>query len=1565
MTFANPAGLWLLALALPILVLHMLRPRREEVKVPSTFLWREIAVAVSGARPWQRLRPSLLLLAQLLAVVGLALAVARPVRLTEAPVADHTVFIIDASGSMAAKDGDPDRLASAVAEAERLRDEIPDGGVASVVVADTRPRVILTASPDRRAFDDAVESIRTTPGGADFAGAFILAEGQETGDGDIAFVLLSDGGLTDDEQRSLPPGTTYRAIGDDDTNRAITRLTVEPRGAGLFAVVAVRNSGDERAEQTLRLDVDGRTEVTQTVELGAGDAEELTFDLPVGERVEAFLEGEDLLDADDHYYAAAPSRRALDVAVAGPRDEGLVALLDALAEVGRVDYTWPELDDPEATLPPEAAAQADLVIYNQVDVPADPPAPFWAIAPPAGVPAAGVAVTGSVEGPVPTLVRSDDSLLTGIDLSEVLFGETQVIEAPTAETLVGADQTPLVVQGQVGEVPFVYFGFPLFTQSTLPTNDGFPILGDRVLAELAGSALPPGALTVGEALPVDASRPSHVAGPGGTQIDVAPGQPAPHADRVGFWSVQPEGQAVRALAVNPAARESDLDPAPSLLTPEPRGGSGDDRSGRGQVSLLVWVVPPLLAVLAAEWLLARRRSGVSPRQFRVATALRVFVALALVGTLLDLAIIRRADDVATVFLVDASDSLGAAGREEALDWVRDAIEAMPGSARAGVALFGGEPRLELTMQSDPVLGPAAVQVDSSRTDLAGALRLASAVLPGDARRRVVLVSDGRPTDGDVLDEAARLEEEGIPVDVHVIDRSGGPDAAVIDVSLPNRARQGEQVPVEVTVHADAAGQAQVALLADGEVIQQRTVDLVAGDNEPLEFLVAADQQGLARFQARVTMATDTVPENDVGYGAVQVDGPPRVLLLEGRDGAGTALAEALGAGGITVDVRPATALPTYDDLTSYASVVLVDVPVDQLTSDQIAALTAATRDLGRGLVTVGGTQSYGLGGYLDSELEELLPVVSDILDPQRRQTVAEVMAIDTSGSMGACHCSENGNAANRLPGGVRKTDIARAGAARAIEALSASDEVGILAVDTEDEWVLDLQQLPAEEVVTSGLREINPTGESTNLSTALSTAAEALRQSHTSLKHIILFTDGFVNDEGIFDHLADQAAALREEGITVSVLATGEGAAAQLQDIAEAGGGRFYPGRDLQEIPQILQQEAVIASRDFINEGEFLPTVTSNSAIVRDLEATPPLLGYVATTAKPQTDTALRIGPDEDPLLVSWNVGLGRVTSWTSDGGERWAQTWTSWEGFVDFWSSVVSDTFPRTEGQTVTARIEDGVLRVQVDADQAFAGGSEARARVVGPDLQTQEMRLERVGSGSFAGELPVTAAGTYGIGATVTGPGDADSAAAARGTALANLSYSPEYLPGEADPALLDRISDLTRGRGAIAPEDAFDPDGLQSGRSRWPLARWLVLAAALLWPLAVAVSRLALRGSVAAQARYAGATALWFVRGRLPRPSLPSLPGRRSDRPQEATKRRSGAGRGEPPPRPERPVVVQARSEERERRAREAAAPAATLGTLLSSQRRRRGVVGDENGDGDGGDGPGGGSGGGGSG
>ena len=206
LSFANPAGFFALALAIPVLVLHVLRPRRPQSTVASVLLWRAVDAPVSAARPWQRLRWSVLLALQLAAVTLLAFGLARPVRATKAPLAAHTVFVVDASGSMAAKDGKPDRLESARRAVRKLRAQLPAGGVASIVIASPEPQVLLSSSGDQDAFDAALRRIAVVAGPARWQDTFNLAASLETPGKPIGIVLVSDGGLDRTEQRIIPAG---------------------------------------------------------------------------------------------------------------------------------------------------------------------------------------------------------------------------------------------------------------------------------------------------------------------------------------------------------------------------------------------------------------------------------------------------------------------------------------------------------------------------------------------------------------------------------------------------------------------------------------------------------------------------------------------------------------------------------------------------------------------------------------------------------------------------------------------------------------------------------------------------------------------------------------------------------------------------------------------------------------------------------------------------------------------------------------------------------------------------------------------------------------------------------------------------------------------------------------------------------------------------------------------------------------------------------------------------------------------------------------------------------------
>jgi hypothetical protein len=290
------------------------------------------------------------------------------------------------------------------------------------------------------------------------------------------------------------------------------------------------------------------------------------------------------------------------------------------------------------------------------------------------------------------------------------------------------------------------------------------------------------------------------------------------------------------------------------------------------------------------------------------------------------------------------------------------------------------------------------------------------------------------------------------------------------------------------------------------------------------------------------------------------------------------------------------------------------------------------------------------------------------------------------------------------------------------------------------------------------------------------------------------------------------------------------------------------------------------------------------------------LYGYVATTAKPTATTLLRIGPDADPLLASWPAGLGRVTSWTSDASQAWSKSWATWGGYVGFWTGVVKDTFPAGEtAGAVQAVVRDGRLQVSVESASAFPDGAEGRATVNGPDGQRLEVTLERTSPTTFAGEVEAPRAGTYAVAGTVS---DGERVVLTS-TGLASESYPAEFRPGPPDEALLQRLSSTSGGRGDVEPDQAFDASGLVAGVRRVALREPFLLAAALLWPIAVLLSRLSFRGVALVDVRRSAGRTARRAKGALPR-----LPGRdplNRPAPQREVTARPPPGAPLPPPPP----------------------------------------------------------------
>ncbi len=289
---------------------------------------------------------------------------------------------------------------------------------------------------------------------------------------------------------------------------------------------------------------------------------------------------------------------------------------------------------------------------------------------------------------------------------------------------------------------------------------------------------------------------------------------------------------------------------------------------------------------------------------------------------------------------------------------------------------------------------------------------------------------------------------------------GAADEVVVQrLHTPATARVGEVVQIEVTVSSTVAQPATIQLYGDGAPIGLQEVELEAGSNRVV-FETRAAEPGLHTFRVVVSGEKDTFTQNNRADAHTVVKGPPRILLVSGETEAGANLRAALEAEQQDVtEVTPEAAPSDITGLASYDAVVLADVPAQRLGAGRMAALQVFTRDLGRGLVMIGGPQSYGAGGYTRTPLEEALPVDMDVRDRERQPDVALVVVIDKSGSMDACHC----NTASRDIGvaieGIPKVDIGKEAILGAVSALTERDEFGVVAFNENAHWVINTAPL--------------------------------------------------------------------------------------------------------------------------------------------------------------------------------------------------------------------------------------------------------------------------------------------------------------------------------------------------------------------------------------------------------------------------------------------------------------------------------------------------------------------------
>ncbi|SDG48369.1 vWA domain-containing protein [Pelagibacterium luteolum] len=1225
MILLNPIWLLLGLAAIPILLLHAQRPRRQVV--PSLAIWRTLTSTSAAPRniAWPRLTPSLLL--QLAALAAITLAAAN-LRIVPDDFPDHTVLVIDNSGSMSVGDGIAQSDAGEIISVL----EGAGTGLLSVISVEGRARLVSARRDDAMTALRDLSDLSATDQRADWAG---VARWLDT--------------IVEDDERTrvhILSSESWRLLDHyqpgDLVSVSATAYPADERGLGL----RVDDLSFDRSTQRWRVQGHLRARSADTMPdsvsfyyARAGDADFLDWGAvaPVGSetidgiqtaRFAASLdlpgEGRLVIDAapgsenaSHRHHAVIETARAQVLVVGEP-----------VPEIARALRAATEVDISESESLPEDASAYDLVVL-------DGPRPQTP--PNTNVLYLGASAIDRNQQPG----QIADDVLSGWNADHPLSWDIDWASIPSLAYVEGGLPPGLVIVAQVAGNPLlatrttaigreVYLS-ARFAGESWVQDPAFPLLVANIVEWMQiGSAT---TCISGLACPLDREqRTAQITSPSGEIVydgsrlsgNGAVLDAVFRPRQAGFYLA---GDAP--IAVNAAVS----------LPGENPGEDIEQWWPDASIELRVWLIGLAIALLVAElaiYLAGRRLVGrgvldlMSRHRFTIAA--RGLTILTLGAALPPLAVPILAPTATRVIVVDAAN-------------------AAPRADRDGVLVSANAPYNEGVL---PLSWARAVE-----------LGLALAPLPP----RVAL-------GGDVTDDGALAErlfaQAGPIIDILPVAPSAGSDVSMVSIDAPAGVAMGETFRVTGLVHSDRPGEVRLITLRNGLPVDSRQLELVAGLTRA-DVVLTPGSVGAELVEMVLESSDDDITANNIEATLVTVGPSPRTLVVA-RDGdQGGAFRAIVANQGLEVEtVAPNAAPRAMEGWLAYDQIVLLDVGARDLRFDQLEQLQTAVGTFGKGLMIAGDENAFGAGGYYGTPLEALSPLSSRV--PHDRPQTAIIFVMDRSGSMEA------------PVGPVTRLDIAKAALANAADLMEPDDLIGIIGFDDLPQTIVSLQER-GEDDIGPLLENVIPGG-GTALFEALGEAIGVLEAADASLSHIVVITDGLVEPLD-FSVLLDRA---RASEITISTVAAGSSAVTdRLERIAEDGGGVYYATRDFQTLPAIMMQDIMTLDDPVVvDEPTEVAVAVDGRRLGLNLVDLPLLDRHVKTTAKPDAQLMLTLVDAEgetQPLAANWRYGAGSVTAFAMNPVSEVAGPWSALDGFARLWSQSVRDIGPDIVGPGIDIR--------------------------------------------------------------------------------------------------------------------------------------------------------------------------------------------------------------------------------------------------------------------------------------
>ena len=1288
MVFLAPGWLLLSLLALPILLLHA--RRQKVVTVGSLRLWKAVRPAASPRPHWRWPPPSLLLFLQIATVIALALALSQP-RLAADDLPDHTIFVIDSSATMRARDVAPDRLTAARALIEAELPAALSTGLASIVAVSADPAILAARQSRLAAIAPRLEALSPSDAAPDWPAAArriqALIEPSET---TRIRVLTDKPDPLDLPDLDLVP----TIIGTPDiANAALTATATPIEGTpGRWLLAGAVTASDpaytpaELSVRFARTGLEGELDWARIPlgwEEGADGLPTASFatalDFPGPGRLTLALP-DDPAPADNAVYLTLDPAPPLGaVLIVGPEHPGLIRALEAAgaADISRADSL------------PANDGDFDLVVVNGLSLPRDPATnTLWL-------------------GPADTAPLATHAF-SAWDESHPLSEGIQWWRLPPQPVLSAAPMPGGTIIAEAG-------GVPLLEARTTRNGHQIRLAADLDTAPLADGPILPLLIAnlsdwIGGDATCRAGTPcalparfldATITGPDGftqtlgisdeTGFAARPFIPA----RAGFYRLEQDGRSLD-IAVNPAIQPAAIGATPTEAQIPP--AAIDLRPILAALAILLLIAEAIVAGRGAEKFLipSQLRSG-APHATRRRWALGL--------------------------------------RLSSLGLVAMALLAVPFPARepanALVALLDPSPASDTDLSAFAAQGEASIgAIDTASTGFSDALHLAAAMLPADRDGHIRLASPGQGS-------LAALASPSVPVDVLPLPAMPAGEVVVGSVSVPAQAAPGQTIPGNGEIFSQSGGPARVSLLQNGLPVRSEDIELTAGNNS-FPFELPARATGPLLVEIMVQADRDHFGENNRNGALIEVAEPDPILIISPDTGDAQAFAQALSIQGIPATVSTPNAAPrTLRDWLGYPLVALLNTPARALTTAQQEQLATAVEQHGRGLLMLGGENAFGAGGYYETPLEDLSPLSSRV--PHEAPQAALIFVLDRSGSMAGA------------VGPVTRLDIAKGAVTRAMDLMTPDSLIGVVAFDETAQTPLPLTPRGEEGALGAAIAGIVPGG-GTRLSPALLSAVDQLAPVEASVKHVIVVTDGLIEPLD-FSHILDRARAADITVSTVAVGTSA--ITDRLETIANLGGGTYYATREFGALPSILSQDIMTLGDPLVREESAAVRLAGERPefLAQLPDTIPPLTSHVRTSLKPEADLHLALddGDEEIPIMASWRYGSGRVLAFAAHGAGSGTRDWMELSGFPLLWAQTVRHFLPDVLGPGLHVRLERAGDQVGITADLIGLDGAPIPAQPVTAALEdAPAITLAETTPGRYRGRLDLPHVGEYAI--TVT---------------------------------------------------------------------------------------------------------------------------------------------------------------------------------------------------------------------